>query len=91
MVPQSIEILLTRTQTQHMTSSRLTKYEQKILAAEMVSLKKHNDLNPATLFPLSESDSDGDKFDYHCLKITEFRPKPSPDIQDVPLEESALT
>ena len=38
LVPHSVEILLTKIKTQHLTVSRLTKYEEIILASENVQV-----------------------------------------------------
>lgn len=48
----------THPQTQHMTKSCLTKYEQVILAAENTSLRRGSFLNPAMLYPASDSNED---------------------------------
>ena len=57
-VPQSVAILLMKTRTQHLTNSRLTKYEQTILAAENIQIKRYMMLNPATFLPISENLND---------------------------------
>ena len=52
-----------------------------------MSLRRCNILNPATLLPLPDNDSEDDEFDRDCLSVTELCTKPRPDILDVPLEE----
>ncbi|KAJ1173215.1 hypothetical protein NDU88_005055 [Pleurodeles waltl] len=89
MVPHSVEILLTRTKTQHMTNARLTKYEMIILGSPNVSLKKCTVLNLATLLPNENTDiDDAEKVEHDCLEVTELCTKPRPDIKDTQLEEN---
>ncbi|KAJ1209517.1 hypothetical protein NDU88_004893 [Pleurodeles waltl] len=89
MVPHSVEILLTRSRTQHMTGARLTRYETIILGSPNVQLKRCTTLNPATLFP-SENDEieNAEDIEHDCLQVTEFCTKPRPDIKDTRLEEN---
>ncbi|KAJ1180371.1 hypothetical protein NDU88_005592 [Pleurodeles waltl] len=89
MVPHSVEILLTRTKTQHMTNARLTKYETIILGSPNVTLKRCTVLNPATLLPNENTEiKDGEEFEHDCLEVTELCTKPRPDIQDAQLKEN---
>ncbi|KAJ1201404.1 hypothetical protein NDU88_005214 [Pleurodeles waltl] len=89
MVPHSVEILLTRTKTQHMTNARLTKYETIILRSPNVSLKRCTLLNPATLLPNVNTEvEDPDDVEHDCLDVTELCSKPRPDIRDTQLEEN---
>ena len=73
MVPHAVEILLMKNRTQNLTNSRLTRYEQVILAAENVTLKICNLLNPATLLPLPlpTNDESESECEHDCLNITE--------------------
>ena len=72
-VPHSFEILLIKTRTQHLTNSRLTKYEQIILTAENISIKRCTVLNPAKLLPISDNKEDGDEdFEHCCIDVTEL-------------------
>ncbi|KAJ1156040.1 hypothetical protein NDU88_008765 [Pleurodeles waltl] len=89
MVPHSVEILLTRTKTQHMTNARLTRYETIILGSPNVTLKRCTVLNPATLLPNENVEiKDGEEFEHDCLEVTELCTKPRPDIQDTQLKEN---
>ncbi|KAJ1208902.1 hypothetical protein NDU88_004285 [Pleurodeles waltl] len=89
MVPHSVEILLTRTKTQHMTNARLTRYETIILGSPNVTLKRCTVLNPATLLPNENTEiKDGEEFEHDCLEVTELCTKPRPDIQDTQLKEN---
>ncbi|KAJ1098965.1 hypothetical protein NDU88_004071 [Pleurodeles waltl] len=89
MVPHSVEILLTRTKTQHMTNARLTKYETIILGSPNVTLKKCTVLNPAALLPNENREvEDADDVEHDCLEVTEMCTKPRPDIKDTQLEEN---
>ncbi|KAJ1172115.1 hypothetical protein NDU88_003966 [Pleurodeles waltl] len=89
MVPHSVEILLTRTKTQHMTNARLTKYETIILGSPNVSLKRCTVLNPATLLPAENTEvNNEEEVEHDCLEVTELCTKPRPDIQDTQLKEN---
>ncbi|KAJ1191795.1 hypothetical protein NDU88_001110 [Pleurodeles waltl] len=89
MVPHSVEILLTRTKTQHMTNARLTRYETIILGSPNVSLKRCTVLNPATLLPVeSNVINNEEEMEHDCLEVTELCTKPRPDIQDKQLKEN---
>ncbi|KAJ1209418.1 hypothetical protein NDU88_004796 [Pleurodeles waltl] len=89
MVPHSVEILLTRTKTQHMTNARLTKYETIILGSPNVSLKRCTVLNPASLLPNENTDvDDAEEVVHDCLEVTELCTKQRPDIKDTQLEEN---
>ena len=55
-VPHAVEVLLTKTRTQYLTNSRLTRYEQTILAAENIVLERCLTLNPATVMSLPSDD-----------------------------------
>ncbi|KAJ1081612.1 hypothetical protein NDU88_001790 [Pleurodeles waltl] len=89
MVPHSVEILLTHTKTQHMTSARLTKYETIILGSPNVTLKRCTVLNPATLLPNENTEvEDAEDVEHDCLEVTEMCTKPRPDIKDTQLEEN---
>ena len=57
-VPHAVEILMTKIKTQHSASARMTKYEQIILAAENVTIKRSNELNPSTLLPMLDDSDD---------------------------------
>ncbi|KAJ1101152.1 hypothetical protein NDU88_006224 [Pleurodeles waltl] len=89
LVPHSVEILLTRTKTQHMTNARLTKYETIILGSPNVTLKRCTVLNPATLLPNENTEiKEGEEFEHDCLEVTDLCTKPRPDIQDTQLKEN---
>ncbi|KAJ1170662.1 hypothetical protein NDU88_002535 [Pleurodeles waltl] len=89
MVPHSVEILLTRTKTQHMTNARLTKYETIILGSSNVSLKRCTVSNLATLLPVENADiDDAEEVEHDCLEVTDLCTKPRPDIKDTQLEEN---
>ncbi|KAJ1177284.1 hypothetical protein NDU88_002545 [Pleurodeles waltl] len=89
MVPHSVEILLTRTKTQHMTNARLTRYETIILGSPNVSLKQCTVLNPATLLPVESTEiNNEEEVEHDCLEVTELCTKPRPDIQDTQLKEN---
>ncbi|KAJ1202107.1 hypothetical protein NDU88_005909 [Pleurodeles waltl] len=89
MVPHSVEILLTRTKTQHMTNARLTRYETIILGSPNVTLKRCNVLNPTTLLPVENTEiKNEEEFKHDCLEVTELCTKPRPDIQDTQLKEN---
>ncbi|KAJ1093264.1 hypothetical protein NDU88_006369 [Pleurodeles waltl] len=89
MVPHSVEILLTRSRTQHMTGARLTRYETIILGSPNVQLKRCTTLNPATLFPSENAEiENAEDIEHDCLQVTEFCTKPRPDIKDTRLEEN---
>ncbi|KAJ1161677.1 hypothetical protein NDU88_002160 [Pleurodeles waltl] len=89
LVPHSVEILLTRTKTQHMTNARLTKYETIILGSPNVTLKRCTVLNQATLLPNENTEiKDGEEFEHDCLEVTELSTKPRSDIQDTQLKEN---
>ncbi|KAJ1218345.1 hypothetical protein NDU88_005925 [Pleurodeles waltl] len=89
MVPHSVEILLTRTKTQHMTNARLTKYETIILGSPNVSLKRCTALNPVTLLPAENTEvNNEEEVEHDCLEVTELCTKPRPDIQHTQLEEN---
>ncbi|KAJ1092899.1 hypothetical protein NDU88_006009 [Pleurodeles waltl] len=86
MVPHSVEILLTRSRTQHMTGARLTRYETIILGSPNVKLKRCTTLNPATLFPSENVKiENAEDIEHNCLQVTEFCTKPRPDIKDIPI------
>ena len=78
-VPHAVKILLIKTRTQYLTNSRLTRYEQAILAAENIMLERCLTLNPATLMavPSEEYEMEGE---HNCLQVTELCTKPRPDI-----------
>ncbi|KAJ1164638.1 hypothetical protein NDU88_005073 [Pleurodeles waltl] len=89
MVPHSVEILLTRSRTQHMTGARLTRYETGILGSPNVQLKRCTTLNPATFFPSENVEiENAEDIEHDFLQVTEFSPKPRPDIKDTRLEEN---
>ncbi|KAJ1138388.1 hypothetical protein NDU88_004775 [Pleurodeles waltl] len=89
MVPHSVEILLTRTKTQHMTNARLTKYETIILGSPNVLLKRCTVLNPATLLSAENTEvNNEEEVEHDCLEVTELCTKPRPDIQDTQLKEN---
>ncbi|KAJ1205525.1 hypothetical protein NDU88_000958 [Pleurodeles waltl] len=89
MVPHSVEILLTRSRTQHMTGARLTRYETVILGSPNVQLKRCTTLNPATLFPGENAEiENAEDVEHDCLQVTEFCTKPRPDIKDTKLDEN---
>ncbi|KAJ1126761.1 hypothetical protein NDU88_005167 [Pleurodeles waltl] len=89
MVSHSVEILLTRTKTQHMTNARLTRYETVILGSPNVSLKRCSVLNPATLLPVENADiNNAEEVEHDCLEVTELCTKPRPDIKDTQLKEN---
>ncbi|KAJ1125905.1 hypothetical protein NDU88_004320 [Pleurodeles waltl] len=70
MVPHSVEILLTRTKTQHMTNARLTKYETTIVGSPNVTLKRCTVLNPATLLPNENTEvGDAEEVEHDCLEV----------------------
>ncbi|KAJ1115545.1 hypothetical protein NDU88_003769 [Pleurodeles waltl] len=88
-VPHSVEFLLTRTKTLHMTNARLTKYETIILGSPNVTLKRCTVLNPATLLPNKNTEvEDADDVEHDCLEVTEMCTKPRPDNKDTQLEEN---
>ncbi|KAJ1136117.1 hypothetical protein NDU88_002535 [Pleurodeles waltl] len=81
MVPHSVEKLLTRSRTQHMTGARLTRYETIILGSPNVQLKRCTALNPATLFPSENVEiENAEDIEHDCLQVT--------DIKDTRLEEN---
>ncbi|KAJ1091214.1 hypothetical protein NDU88_004341 [Pleurodeles waltl] len=89
MVSHSVEILLTRTKTQHMMNARLTKYEMIILGSPNVPLKRCTVLNPATLVPKENVDiDDAEEVEHDCLEVTDLCTKLRPDIKDTQLEEN---
>ncbi|KAJ1128471.1 hypothetical protein NDU88_006849 [Pleurodeles waltl] len=89
MVPHSVEILLTRSRTQHMTGARLTRYETIILGSPNVQLKRCTTLNPATLLPGENAEiENSEDVEHDCLQVTEFCTKPRPDIRDTKLDEN---
>ncbi|KAJ1154132.1 hypothetical protein NDU88_006887 [Pleurodeles waltl] len=89
MVPHSVEILLTRSRTQHMTGARLTRYETIILGSPNVQLKRCTTLNPATLLPGENAEiENAEDVEHDCLQVTEFCTKPRPDIRDTKLDEN---
>ncbi|KAJ1124958.1 hypothetical protein NDU88_003401 [Pleurodeles waltl] len=89
MVPHSVEILLTRSRTQHMTGARLTRYETIILGSPNVQLKRCTTLNPATLLPGENAEiENAEDVEHDCLQVTEFCTKPRPDIKDTKLDEN---
>ncbi|KAJ1189940.1 hypothetical protein NDU88_006681 [Pleurodeles waltl] len=89
MVPHSVEILLTRSRTQHMTGARLTRYETIILGSPNVQLKRCTTLNPATLLPSENAEiENAEDVEHDCLQVTEFCTKPRPDIRDTKLDEN---
>ncbi|KAJ1114486.1 hypothetical protein NDU88_002723 [Pleurodeles waltl] len=89
MVPHSVEILLTRSRTHHMTGARLTRYETVILGSPNVQLKRCTTLNRATLFPSENVEIENvEDIEHDCLQVTEFCTKPRPDIKDTRLEEN---
>ena len=91
-VPHSVEILLMKSQTQHLTNSRLTKYEEIILASENIQIKRCLMLNPATLLPSLENYDDEDNdYENDCNNVTELCTKPRPVIKEMPIEGSDLT
>ncbi|KAJ1135041.1 hypothetical protein NDU88_001487 [Pleurodeles waltl] len=89
MVPHSVEILLTRTKTQHMTNARLMKYETIILGSPNVTLKRCTVLNTATLLPSENTEVENmEDVEPDCLEVTEMCTKPRPDMKDTQLEEN---
>ncbi|KAJ1149915.1 hypothetical protein NDU88_002714 [Pleurodeles waltl] len=89
MVPHSVEILLTRTKTQHTTNARLTKYETIILGSPNVSLMRCTVLSQATLLPVENAEiNNTEEVEHDCLEVTEICSKPRPDIKDTQLEEN---
>ncbi|KAJ1097045.1 hypothetical protein NDU88_002174 [Pleurodeles waltl] len=89
MVPQSVEILQTRTKTQYLTATRLTRYETSILGALNVTLKRCTVLNSATLLPSDTAEIEKEEvIEHDFLEVTEPCTKPRPDIRDTRLEEN---
>ena len=78
-VPHSVDILLNKTKTQHLTNARLTHYELTLMASN-VTLKRCNIINPATLMPLP---SDQDEVQHDCVIVTETETKGRVDLVDV--------
>ncbi|KAJ1105885.1 hypothetical protein NDU88_003289 [Pleurodeles waltl] len=71
MVPHSVEILLTRSRTQHMTGARLTRYETIILGSPNVQLKRCTTLNPATLLPGENAEiENAEDVEHDCLQVS---------------------
>ncbi|KAJ1127606.1 hypothetical protein NDU88_006002 [Pleurodeles waltl] len=83
MVPHAVDILLNKTQTQHLTSARLTGYELTLFSPN-ITLKRCNVLNPATLLPLPQ---DNVEFDHNCIFATEEETKGRVDLTDTPLSD----
>ncbi|XP_069466728.1 uncharacterized protein [Ambystoma mexicanum] len=83
MVPHAIDILMNKTQTQHMTNARLTRYEL-ILLAPHIMIKRCNSLNPATMLPLRSDDL---TVLHDCILTTEEETKGRVDLTDIPLSE----
>ncbi|KAJ1145421.1 hypothetical protein NDU88_011708 [Pleurodeles waltl] len=89
MVPHSIDVLLTRSKTQHLTNDRLARYETIILGSHNMTLKRFTVLNPATLLPNEITEIDKLKeVEYYCLEVTDLCTKPRPEIRDTELEEN---
>lgn len=84
-VPHAVTALLTKGHTQHLSNSRLTKYELLLLNAANVTLVRCPVLNPASLLPTA---IDGEPHD--CLSVTAELITPRADLQDVPLQNPDL-
>ncbi|KAJ1163931.1 hypothetical protein NDU88_004383 [Pleurodeles waltl] len=70
MVPHSVEILLSRTKTQFLTGTRLTRYETSILGAPNVTLEICTVLNPATLLPSDTFEIEKEEeIEQDCLEV----------------------
>ena len=81
-----------KSKTQHLTTSRLTRYEKIILASENVQVKRYLTLNPATLLPDVDRnvDAEAEELNHDCIVVTENSTKPREDIKDNPLENPDL-
>lgn len=84
-VPHAVMALLLKGKTQHISNSRLTKYEKLLLSAANVTLNRCSILNPASLLPIA---SDGEPHD--CLSITTQLLTPRTDLKDIPIPNSDL-
>ncbi|CAM5079131.1 unnamed protein product [Eretmochelys imbricata] len=85
-VPHEVEILLKQHSTQALSPQRAHKYELILLAADNVTLRRCNILNPATMLPLPENGTP-----HHvCMDVVAQNGKPRPDLADSPLVEPDL-
>ncbi|XP_025047503.1 uncharacterized protein LOC112547983 [Alligator sinensis] len=84
-VPHAVMALLLKGKTQHISNSRLTKYEKLLLSAASVILTRCSILNPASLLP---TPSDGEPHD--CLTVTTQLLTPRIDLKDTPLQNPDL-
>lgn len=85
-VPHAVELLLNRTQTQHLTIARLTGYEMTLFQPH-IEIRRCNILNPATLLPLTSPTEEI----HDCIDIIDLVTKPRPDLQDTPLAKAEMT
>ncbi|KAG6925680.1 protein NYNRIN-like, partial [Chelydra serpentina] len=72
-------------ETQHLSTSRLTKYELVLLSSSHITLARCPILNPASLLP---GPQDGEAHD--CISITSLLARPREDLTDVPLQNPNL-
>ncbi|XP_026519044.1 uncharacterized protein LOC113409400, partial [Terrapene carolina triunguis] len=84
-VPYAVTALLLRGATQHMSNSRLTKYEMLLLNAPNVTLVRCPVLNPASLLPTAW---DGEPHD--CQAVTTELCSPRIDLGETPLPNPEL-
>ncbi|XP_053904103.1 protein NYNRIN-like [Malaclemys terrapin pileata] len=84
-VPHAVAALLLKSKTQHLSTSRLTKYELVLLSSSHITLARCPVLNPASLLP---GPKDGDPHD--CVSVTSVLSHPRDDLLDVPLQNPDL-
>ncbi|KAG6925553.1 hypothetical protein G0U57_014216 [Chelydra serpentina] len=84
-VPHAVTSLLLKSKTQHLSNSRLTKYEMLLLNASNVTLTRCAVLNPASLLP-----AEGDGEPHDCLTLTADLTTPRADLKDISLSNPEL-
>ncbi|KAG6932750.1 hypothetical protein G0U57_020632, partial [Chelydra serpentina] len=84
-VLHAVTALLLKSKTQHLSNSRLTKYEMLLLNASNVTLTRCSVLNPASLLPTV-----GDGEPHDCLAVTTNLSTPRIDLKDTPLHNPDL-
>lgn len=87
LVPHSVDILLNKTKTQHLTSARLHGYELTLLNPH-ITIQRCTTLNPATLLPLPAADPLTQPPHHDCMFRTEAETKSRVDLKDTAFPEA---
>ncbi|CAM4411214.1 unnamed protein product [Lepidochelys kempii] len=85
LVPHAVAALLLKSKTQHLSTSRLTKYELILLSSSHTTLSHCPILNPASLL---SGPQNGEPHD--CVSVTSLLTCPREDLTDMPLQNPDL-